>query len=418
MHIDISNLKKRILTVLFVTASMVFFSVTAVQAGYMGDVAGAPLYDDPSDTKEKLDEAERQKEEKKAELEAAQLQLQSTQENLTELEGLKGTYEGELAVLNGQMQEVADNLAVIEAELALKEIELSETQQALDETEALCEQQYYAMKQRIKFMYESSDTMYIDLLVSSGSFGEFLNYSDYIEDLEEYDRMMLETYQQTLQTISDNKALLEQQLADIQALDDAAVEEQNKVNGLINTAAQNLASTADSIAGVEALADAYEQECIQKQQEKEAADANYAAIKAQYEEELRLSQEAKNAAWRDISEVSFEEGDRYLLANLIYCEAGSQNYEGQLAVGAVVINRVLSSKYPGTVTGVIYQSYQFSPVNDGHLALALAEDRATASCYAAADAAMEGQTNVGNCLYFRTPIEGLTGIAIGGHIFY
>ena len=123
------------------------------------------------------------------------------------------------------MQEVADNLAVIEAELALKEIELSETQQALDETEALCEQQYYAMKQRIKFMYESSDTMYIDLLVSSGSFGEFLNYSDYIEDLEEYDRMMLETYQQTLQTISENKALLEQQLADIQALDDAAVED-------------------------------------------------------------------------------------------------------------------------------------------------------------------------------------------------
>ena len=57
MHIDISNLKKRILTVLFVTASMVFFSVTAVQAGYIDDMPGTPLYDDPSDTKEKLDEA-------------------------------------------------------------------------------------------------------------------------------------------------------------------------------------------------------------------------------------------------------------------------------------------------------------------------------------------------------------------------
>ena len=194
--------------------------------------------------------------------------------------------------------------------------------------------------------------------------------------------------------------------------------EQNKVNGLINTTAQSLASTADTIEGVEALADAYEAECEKKQEEKAAADANYEAIKAQYEEELRLSQEAQSAAWRDISDVVFEEGDRYLLANLIYCEAGGQNYDGQLAVGAVVINRVLSSKYPNTVTGVIYQSYQFSPVNDGHLALALAEDRATASCYAAADAAMSGQTNVGTCLYFRTPIEGLTGIAIGGHIFY
>jgi len=84
----------------------------------------------------------------------------------------------------------------------------------------------------------------------------------------------------------------------------------------------------------------------------------------------------------------------------------------------VVINRVLSSVFPNTVTGVIYQNRQFSPVASGRLALALAENRATAACYKAADEAMAGQTNVGNCVYFRTPIEGLTGIRIGGHIFY
>ena len=61
---------------------------------------------------------------------------------------------------------------------------------------------------------------------------------------------------------------------------------------------------------------------------------------------------------------------------------------------------------------------QFSPVGSGRLALALAEDRATAACYKAADEAMSGQTNVGSCVYFRTPIEGLSGIQIGGHIFY
>ena len=102
----------------------------------------------------------------------------------------------------------------------------------------------------------------------------------------------------------------------------------------------------------------------------------------------------------------------------IYCEAGAEPYAGQLAVGAVVINRVLSSVYPDTVTGVIYQNKQFSPVASGRLALALAENRATPACYKAADEAMSGQTNVGNCVYFRTPIEGLSGISIGGHIFY
>jgi spore germination cell wall hydrolase CwlJ-like protein len=116
--------------------------------------------------------------------------------------------------------------------------------------------------------------------------------------------------------------------------------------------------------------------------------------------------------------VTFEESDRYLLANLIYCEAGGEPYDGKLAVGAVVINRVLSSVYPDTVTGVIYQNKQFSPVGSGRLALALANGKATQACYQAADEAMSGVTNVGSCVYFRTPIPGLTGISIGGHIFY
>ena len=109
---------------------------------------------------------------------------------------------------------------------------------------------------------------------------------------------------------------------------------------------------------------------------------------------------------------------RYLLANLIYCEAGGEPYDGQLAVASVVINRVRSSVYPNTVVGVIYQNKQFSPVASGRLELALATNKATSRCYQAADEAMSGVTNVGNCVYFRTPVEGLTGINIGGHVFY
>ncbi len=106
------------------------------------------------------------------------------------------------------------------------------------------------------------------------------------------------------------------------------------------------------------------------------------------------------------------------MANLIYCEAGGEPYDGQVAVGSVVINRVLSSVYPDTVVGVIYQNRQFTPAGSGRLAIALNDNRATASCYRAADEAMSGVTNVGNCVYFRTPIEGLEGIRIGGHVFY
>jgi uncharacterized protein YgiM (DUF1202 family) len=151
-------------------------------------------------------------------------------------------------------------------------------------------------------------------------------------------------------------------------------------------------------------------------------DEVYAIEKEKEEEERRKQEEAarqeaiKNAEANKQYAATVEELD--LLAALIYCEANIEPYEAKVAVGAVVINRVLSSVFPDTVVGVIYQKKQFSPVGSGRLALALANNKATPSCYQAADAAMSGTTNVGGCVFFRTPIPGLTGQQIGGHIFY
>ena len=184
-----------------------------------------------------------------------------------------------------------------------------------------------------------------------------------------------------------------------------------KFSGLINRTQGNISAYSSQIASAEAEVEALEAQI-------EEQNKNISALQKQLAEEIAKSRLAANSSWRDISEVSFTEDDRYLLANLIYCEAGGEPYDGQVAVGAVVINRVLSSVYPSTLSGVIYQNRQFEPVSTGRLALALAENRATASCYRAADEAMSGVTNVGNCVYFRTPIPGLEGINIGGHVFY
>ena len=211
--------------------------------------------------------------------------------------------------------------------------------------------------------------------------------------------------------MEEKEAELEQEKKDLDALREETKAEQEKVTGYVNSTSSSIKQYSGQIADAEAQAAAYEEE-IKKQEE------DIAYLKKKLAEEIAMSKLSAQSKWRDISDVQFAEGDRYLLANLIYCEAGGEPYAGQLAVGAVVINRVLSGVYPDTVTGVIYQNKQFSPAGSGRLALALSENRATASCYKAADEAMAGQTNVGNCVYFRTPIEGLTGIRIGGHIFY
>ena len=401
------------------------FMVMAITMTFFGDTApyysfAAEFRDDDSgeSTKEKLDEAQAEMEEKQRELQAAQSQLQSTQNSLDSLEATQDSYQVQMDSLNIQLQLCADNLAVIEASLDLKNLELEQTTAALDEATLLRETQYESMKYRIQFLYEGGEESYMDILFSANSFGEFLNYADYIEELSAYDRRMLNEYIDTQNTISENKAIIEEELAEIEILEAQAVEQQDEINSLINETASYMSSNQNAIDGMAAQMAAYEADCDAKQAAADAAAADYATIKAQYDEELRLANLARAAQWRDISEVTFDEADRTLLANLIYCEAGGESYDGQLAVGAVVINRVLSSKYPDTVTGVIYQNKQFSPVLDGHLAAALASDKATDSCYAAADEAMSGATNVGNCLYFRTPLEGLTGIEIGHHIFY
>jgi hypothetical protein len=107
--------------------------------------------------------------------------------------------------------------------------------------------------------------------------------------------------------------------------------------------------------------------------------------------------------------------DVTLLGALIYCEAGNQSYEGMVAVGAVVMNRVYSSSFPNTISEVIYQSGQFTPAYSGTLASALANG-VPSTCYEAAAAALAGENPVGSALYFNTGTG--KGIRIGDHQFY
>ena len=108
--------------------------------------------------------------------------------------------------------------------------------------------------------------------------------------------------------------------------------------------------------------------------------------------------------------------DEMLLAALIQCEAGSEPYEGQVAVGAVVMNRMRCEAYPNTIAGVIYASGQFSPARTGRIER-LALNGVKESCIQAARAAMAGETTVGAAMHFRR-VGNHEGIVIGNHVFW
>ena len=98
------------------------------------------------------------------------------------------------------------------------------------------------------------------------------------------------------------------------------------------------------------------------------------------------------------SSSKYSSNDRYLLAKVIYAEARGESYTGQVAIGAVVLNRVADSRFPNTVAGVIYQPWAFTAVNDGQINL-----EPNQKAYQAADDALNGWDPTYGCVYYYNP---------------
>lgn len=146
---------------------------------------------------------------------------------------------------------------------------------------------------------------------------------------------------------------------------------------------------------------------IEEEKERLAKEAAEAAKSAQVSSSGTVQNGAMAASVDDVT----------LLAALIQCEAGSESYEGQLAVGAVVMNRVRSGAYPGSIYGVIYESGQFTPAGRGSVA-SVAANGPKASCVQAAQEAINGADNTGGAVRFRGASSGQPGVVIGNHVFW
>lgn len=355
--------------------------------------------------------AEKRVEEAKAEEERIQAEKTAIERDRENLEYHRNNLDLTLTTLNLELVTLAADIAQLELDIENKRLDIELAELDLAEAIRIKEQQYEDMKKRVKYMYERPEFLLIETLLSSSSLTEFLNYADYWEQLAGYDQMKLDEYREIEAMVNIRKDILNQEKEDLDFLLAEVEKEQERVNDL-------QAKTSSSINYTSAQISEAEQSMLAKEEEIKRKSDEIEQLKKDLEEEKRLRDLANRMAWRSLSDITFAEGDRYLLANLIYCEAGGEPYQGQVAVGAVAINRMLSPVFPDTMVGVIYQSRQFSPVASGRLALALEQNKATDACYRAADEAMSGSTPVGNVLFFRTPIEGVTGQYIGGHVFY
>ena len=371
------------------------------------------------ETKEALEKAKAAASQTQQAVSDGQDQIDELGETQSALSDQLDDYSSKLSTLSSNLAKLSSQISDKNAEVEAKQDEIDKTQKELDEAIQTQEEQYESMKKRIQFIYEKGNSYYLEILLTASSYGDLLNRSNYIEALNEYDQKTLQTYKETAEAISKKKSELENEQEELQQQQDELESLHSDVNQQASEVSTLVSQTAGALNSTNAQIDTAQDAVELLQEQLDAQNATVSALEQQLAEERRLQALSDSSAWRNLSSITFEEGDRTLLANLIYCEAGGESYEGQVAVGAVVMNRLMSGAFPNTVSGVIYQRNQFSPAMSGRLAVALANDEATASCYQAADAAMSGQTNVGSCLFFRTPIPEVTPkYTIGGHIFY
>lgn len=160
--------------------------------------------------------------------------LNNVQGQISGLTGKQEEVSGEIEELDANVVEIIASVELIKEEIVDKEAQIAETQEEYDTAKQQEEEQYESMKLRIKFMYEQGDISYVQLFMTSESLGEMVNKADYIEQLYEYDRVMLEEYQAAKEYAREVWDRLEDEKAELEASRHELEEEQAYMEELLN----------------------------------------------------------------------------------------------------------------------------------------------------------------------------------------
>ncbi len=235
-------------------------------------------------TKKELD-AEKEK------VSAIEEEKKKVENTLKNLEGQKADTENyvrqldqEMAVISGQLEELSVQISDKEGEIALTQEELTQAR----ETEA---EQYASMKLRIKYMYEKGDATFIDLILESKTISQLLNRAEYIAQISQYDRQMLDEYAATRQAIADNEAKLQAEHEELLALQESTQAKHNSVEELLAAKEAQLKAYDTQIASAQGQINAYQQDLVA--QETKIRQIEEEIKKAEEEARKKAEEEAR-----------------------------------------------------------------------------------------------------------------------------
>ncbi len=403
------------------------------------------------------------------EVEDARERVEAAEARAEDLQEAKERFSVYLEELNSQLERLETELDTLAAQRKELQQTLENTARELLEAKETEANQYEAMKKRIQYMYENRDAGFMDLVFSGDSLSSILNKAEYAMEMAEYDRKMLLDYQETKELVAQKEQSLLTNQAELDRVVSETEEKQNEVFAAVAETTRKMEECAEELEDAEGELAEYRAELQQKEMEAEARMARLAEEERRREEEEKredqlvagVGSNASSPGGSSASGPSGSDGDSSngpsagdgsssgggedssgggsaeapdeepsdefdysvysdleLLAAMIYREANMEPWDGKVAVGNVVMNRIASGRYPNTMIGVLSQPYQFTPW-DGPKYRAVLQNGVNDECTRAAQAAMNGSENyIGDLLHFRTIRPGYEGITIGGHVFY
>lgn len=321
--------------------------------------------------------------------------------------------------LNGQLQNVTDEISKTQNDIAATTSDIEQLEKDLEKAKKAQKEQYDGMKKRIQYMYENGTDSILVSILSSGSVSEFVKRAEYASMIATYDRNMVQSYEELQSTILAKSEELSAKKKQLLAYEDNLSSKQDELDDLVDNAGSAYAAKKGEANAAQMTVDEFNDRIAQFREQEKALEQQYAAI--QVELAKQIAAEQGDSIEDTTGAIGYSEADLKLMAAIIQAEAGGEPYEGKLAVGSVVMNRVMSSSFPNSLSEVIYQKNQFQPVRDGHLALIL-ERGPNDTCIQAARQVLGGYRS-GNWLFFMTKYwadyYGITGYSmIGNHAFF
>lgn len=335
-------MKRRNRSYLIVTFIMTFFIA-----------AEMPLVVRASLTNETIEESQKAVDQANQDKKNLQSGLSGIKEILKSLESAKDNLEDYVTQLDANLSELSSRIDELNELLDEKEAEIEKARKELDAAKKKEEEQYAAMKKRIKFMYESGSTSYIEMILSADSFTDFLNKAEFINKISEYDRNMLDEYIATKEDIAAQEERLTQEQQELEDVKASIAEEQDAVSTLIDAKETEIVYYESDISNKEQAVKAYEAEIASQDAMIKELEATIAAEKKRLlaENKSAISYDGGQFKWPapDYTRISDEYGMR------MHPTLGVEQFHNGIDLASPSGSRILAA-YDGEVVAAAYSS--------------------------------------------------------------